>query len=241
MKKNWYNILPWIALLSGVLLVLLVIAAIVFKPQRNVENTVNKKIVFDKLKQISLESKETLNSKAFFDYVNKTISCNVINTIWIINQKDEIVYARGLMAASTPLNTIVYSLIDDQNRGLINAVEGSIDTVQKQVISIAAAIRREGEHNDIFGHLVMPLKSNQNELAGFIGVAYSLENDSESSVAIFIIIDVALIICFLVYWLSIPVWVYFDSRKRNDKYILWTVFVLIGNLPAYIAYLLSRE
>jgi|WetSurMetagenome_2_1015567.scaffolds.fasta_scaffold58482_1 hypothetical protein len=241
MKKNWYNILPWIALSSGVLLVLLVIAAIIFKPQQNIENTENKKIVFDKLKQISLESKDMLNRKAFFDYVNKTINCNVINTIWIINQKGEIVYAKGLMAASTPLNATVYSLIDDQNRGLINAVEGSIDTVQKQVISIAAAIRREGEHNDIYGHLVMPLKSNQVELAGFIGVAYSLENDSEPSVAIFIIIDVALIICFLVYWLSIPFWVYFDSRKRNDKYILWTIFVLIGNLPAYIAYLLSRK
>jgi hypothetical protein len=241
MKKNWYNILPWIALSSGVLLVLLVITTIVFKPQRNAENTENKKIVLDKLKQISLESKETLNSKTFFDYVNKTIDCNVINTIWIINQKGEIVYAKGLMASSTPLNATAYNLIDDQNRGLINAVEGNIDTVQKQIIIIAAAIRREGEHNDIYGHLVKPLKSNQNELAGFIGVAYSLEDNSEHSVAIFITIDIALIFCFFVYWLSIPVWVYLDSRKRNDKYILWAVFVLIGNLPAYIAYLISRK
>src|ERR1035437_4421832 len=241
MKKNWYNILPWIALSSGVLLVLLVITTIVFKPQRNAENTENKKIVLDKLKQISLESKETLNSKTFFDYVNKTIDCNVINTIWIINQKGEIVYAKGLMASSTPLNATAYNLNDDQNRGLINAVEGNIDTVQKQIIIIAAAIRREAEHNDIYGHLVKPLKSNQNELAGFIGVAYSLEDNSEHSVAIFITIDIALIFCFFVYWLSIPVWVYLDSRKRNDKYILWAVFVLIGNLPAYIAYLISRK
>jgi len=242
MKKNWYNILPWIALLSGVLLVLSAIAAIVFDPHRNIEdNRVNRKIAFDKLKQISLGSKEMLNGKAFFDYVDSTIGGNSINTIWIITAKGEIVYAKGLMAASTPLNSTVYSLIDDQNRGLINAVEENIDPLQKQVISIAAAIRREGESNDMLGHLVMPLKSTQNELAGFIGVAYSLEDDSEPSVAIYIIIDVALIICFLVYWLSIPVWVYFDSRKRNDKYILWTVFVLIGNLPAYIAYLISRK
>jgi hypothetical protein len=239
MKKNWYNILPWIALLSGVLLVLLVIAAIVFKPQGNIENTENKKIAFDKIKQISLESKETLNSKSFFDYVDNTIFGNPINTIWIITEKGEIVYAKGTMAASTPANTNVHNSIDYQNRGLINAVEGSLDTIQKQLISIAAAIRNEGEHNDVFGHLVMPLKSNQNELAGFIGVAYSLDN-SNPPFEIYLI-GIAIFVCFLVFWLSIPVWVYFDSHKRNDKYILWTMFVLIGNLPAYIAYLISRK
>jgi hypothetical protein len=239
MKKNWYNILPWIALLSGVLLILLVIASIVFKPQRNYENTVNKKVALDKLRQISLDSKNMLNKKSFFDYVEKTISCNEINTIWLINEQGEIVYAKGLMAASTPLNASVYCLIDYQNRGLINAIEESIDTLQKQVISIAAAIRSEGEHNDVFGHLVIPLRSNQDEIAGFIGVAYLLDN-SKPPFEIYII-GIGLFICFLIYWLSIPVWVYFDSRQRNDKYILWAVFVLIGNLPAYIAYLISRK
>ena len=231
--------LPWIALLSGALLVLSVIAAIVFKPQGNIENSENKKIAFDKLKQIGLESRETLNSKVFFDYVNSTIFSNPINTIWIITAKGEIVYAKGTMAASTPIHTNVNNSIDYQNRGLINAVEGNLDTIQKQVLNIAAAIRNEGEHNDVFGHLVMPLKSNQNELAGFIGVAYSLDNSNFPFEKY--IIGIAILVSFLVYWLSIPIWVYFDSRKRNDKYILWTMFVLIGNLPAYIAYLISRK
>jgi hypothetical protein len=239
MKKNWYNILPWIALVSGFLLVLLVIAAIVFKPQSNFENTENKKIAFDKIKQISLESKGTFNSKAFFDYVDSTILGDPINTIWIITEKGVIVYAKGIMAASTPVNTIVQNSINYQNRGLINAVDGSLDTIQKQVISIAAAIRNEGEHNDVFGHLVIPLKSNRNELAGYIGVAYSL-NNSKPELEVYII-EIAIFICFFLYWLSMPVWVYFDSRNRNDRHILWTMFVLIGNLPAYIAYLISRK
>jgi len=239
MKKNWHNILPWISLLSGFLLVSLLIVAIVFKPQRDFEKTENKKIALDKIKHISLENKRTLNSKVFFDYVDSTISGNPINTIWIISEKGVIVYAKGTMAASTPVNTIVYNSIDYQYRGLINAVEGSLDTIQKQVLFIAAAIRNEGEHNDVFGHLVMPLKSNQNELAGFIGVAYSL-NNSKPELEVYII-GIAIFICFFLYWLSMPVWVYFDSRDRNDRHILWTMFVLIGNLPAYIAYLISRK
>jgi hypothetical protein len=239
MKRNWYNILPWIALLSGILLVLFVIIAIVFKPHGNIENTENKKIAFSKIKRISLESKDKLNSKAFFDYVDSTIFGNPINTIWIVTEKGEFVYAKGTMAASTPVNTNVHNSIDYQNRGLINAVEANLDSAQKELLTMAAAIRNEGEHNDVFGHLVVPLKSNQNELAGFIGVAYSLDN-SNPPFDIYII-GIAIFVFFIVYWLSIPVWIYFDSRKRNDRYIFWTMFVLIGNLPAYIAYLISRK
>lgn len=239
MKKNWYSILPWISLVSGILVVLLITAAIIFKPNQNIENTANRKIAIDKLKQVSLEHEEQLNSKAFFDYVDKSVIWDVANTVWIIDEKGEIVYAKGMMAASTPLNVSVYSLIDDQSRGLINAVEGNLDALQKQTISIAAAIRREGEHNDVYGHLVVPLKTNRNELAGFIGIAYSLSN-SEPPFSIYAI-GFALFICFLAYWLSIPVWVYFDSRKNNEKSLLWTIFVLIGNLPAYIAYLISKK
>jgi len=239
MKKNWYNILPLIALLSGVLLVLLVIAAIVFKPHRNIENAGNRKIAYDKLKQIQIKSKEIFNSKSFKDYFDKTLDCSVINTKWLISDNGVIIYANGMMAPSTPLNTSIYSSIDDQSLGLINAVDGNIDTLQKELMYAAAAIRSEGEHNDIIGHIVMPLKTSSNELVGLIGVAYALDGSAQP--AQIYVIAIALIISFLMYWLSFPLWVYFDCREKNNKYILWTLFVLIGNLPAYIAYLITRK
>ena len=239
MKKNWYNILPLIALLSGVLLVLLVIAAIVFKPHGNIENAGNRKIAYDKLKQIEIKSKEIFNSKSFKDYFDKTLDCSVINTKWLISDNGVIIYANGMMAPSTPLNTSIYSSNDDQSLGLINAVDGNIDTLQKELMYAAAAIRSEGEHNDIIGHIVMPLKTSSNELVGLIGVAYALD-DSARPAQIYVI-AIALIISFLMYWLSFPLWVYFDCREKNNKYILWTLFVLIGNLPAYIAYLITRK
>lgn len=105
---------------------------------------------------------------------------------------------------------------------------------------IAAAIRREGEHNDMLGHIVMPLWTSSNELAGFIGVAFELDGPIQP-IQIYTISSIALVVCFFIYWLSIPLWVYFDSRNKSKKYILWTLFVSIGNLPAYIAYLLSRK
>jgi len=239
MNKIGWRILPWVALSSGILIILLLVLAIIFKPSRNIENTVNRKIAFDALKQIRLESADNLNSKAFFDYFEKTLSCSVISTKWLVSAKGEVIYAKGIMAASTPLNSNIYTLVDAQNRGLIDAVEFNVDSLQKRILFVAASIRREGDHNDIYGHLVIPLKTSTNVMAGFIGVAYSLD-DSKPPVVIYVI-SIALIICFLLYWLSLPIWVYFDCREKNNKYILWSIFVLFGNVPALIAYLISNK
>jgi hypothetical protein len=239
MQKTWYRILPWVALSSGILIILLLASAIIFKPSQNIENTVNRKIALDKLKQIRAESADNLNSKAFFDYFDKTLSCSVISTKWLVSERGEVIYAKGVMAASTPLNSNIYSLVDSQNRGLIDAIECNVDSVQKRIMFVAASIRREGDHNDIYGHLVMPLKTSSNVLIGFVGVAYSLD-DSKPHIQNYVI-SIALIICFLLYWLSLPLWVYFDCREKNNKYILWTIFVFLGNIPALIAYLISNR
>jgi hypothetical protein len=214
--------------------------ATILKPSKNIESSVNRKIAFDKLKQIRIESTENLNSKAFFDSFDNVLNCSVITTKWLISEKGEIIYANGVMARSTPLNSNIYSLVDTQNRGLIDAIEYNVDSVQKHIMFVAASIRREGDHNDIFGHLVMPLKTSSNVLVGFVGVAYSLD-DSNPPFQNYYVIIIALIICFLLYWLLLPLWVYFDCRERNNKYILWSIFVLFGNVPALIAYLISNR
>ena len=240
MKKTWYRILPWMALSSGILVILLLGLAAILKPSKNIESTVNRKIALDKLKQIQVESVDNINSKAFFDYLDKTLSCSVINTKWLVSGEGEIIYAKGIMAQSTPLNSNIYSFEDDQSRGLIDAVECNLDSVQKGIMFVAASIRSEGEHNDIYGHLVMPLKTSSNVLVGFVGVAYSLD-DSKPPILNYYVIIIALIICFLLYWLLLPLWVYFDCRERNNKYILWSTFVFFGNIPALIAYLISNR
>jgi len=240
MKKTWYRILPWMALLSGILVILLLGLATILKPSKNVESTVNRKIALDKLKQIRIDSTENLNSKGFFDYCDKTLSGSVINSKWLVSDKGEIIYAKGMMAQSTPLGSNIYSIEDAQSSGIIDAVECNLDSVQKGILYFASSIRREGEHNDILGHLVMPLKTSSDVLVGFVGVAYPLD-DSQPSFQNYYLIIIALIVCFLLYWLLLPLWVYFDCRVRNNKYILWSIFVFFGNIPALIAYLISNR
>lgn len=239
MKKEWYSKLPWVGSISGGLMIILFALAIIFLPTVDPESTVNRKIASDKLKEIKIESRKTLNSKTFTDYLNKTLDSSVINTKWLINENGEIIFANGMMAASTPENTSIYNLADNQSLGLIKAVEENIDSQQKLLLYVAAAIRNEGDHNDMIGHIVMPLHTSSDELVGFVGVAYDLDNTAQPLQ--FYIVDIALMISFLVYWFSFPLWVYFDGHKRDNKYILWTLFVLVGNLPAYIAYLITKK
>ena len=240
MKKVGYSILPWGALISGILVILLLGLAIILKPSKNTQSTVNRKMALEKLKQIRMDSTVNLKSKAFIGYIEKVLDCSVITTKWLISTKGEIYYANGTMAKSTPLNTSIYNLVDDQSRGLIDAVGNNLDPVGKDLLYAAASIRREGDHNDMYGHIVMPLKTSTNVLAGFVGVAYSLD-DSKQPVRNYDVIIMALVLCFLLYWLLLPIWVFFDCRERNSKYILWSIFVLFGNLPAVLAYLLSNR
>jgi hypothetical protein len=239
MKKEWYSRLPWVGLMSGGLMIILLLLAVILKPTVNSENAANRKTANNKLQEVRIENKELFNSKAFIDYLNKTLDGSVINTKWLINESGVIVYASGMMAASTPLNTSIYSLNDSQSLGLINAVEENMDSLQRELLYAAAAIRGERDHNDVIGHIVIPLKTGSDDLAGFIGVAYDLDDTVPSFR--FYVIDITMVLSFLVYWMSFPLWVYFDSRKRDNKYILWTFFVLIGNLPAYIAYLITKK
>jgi hypothetical protein len=239
MKKIWYRVLPGMALTSGILVIILLVLGAVLKPSNNRVSPVNRKIALDKLKQIRVENAD-INSKAFLDYFEKTLNCSVIDTKWLISEKGEIIYTNGTMAQSTPLHSNIYSFEDAQSQGLIAAVDFNMDSLQKRIMLIAARIRCEGEHNDIFGHLVIPLKTSSNVLVGFVGVAYNLDAKTPSFQNYYLII-IALVFCFLLYWLLLPLWVYFDCRERNNKYVLWTLFVLIGNLPAYIAYLLTRK
>ena len=240
MKKIGYRLLPWLALSSGILVIFLLGLAIVLKPSKNIESTINRKLALEKLKQIRMDSTENLNSGAFIGYIEKVLDCSVITTKWLISAKGEIVYAKGAMARSTPLNASIYKRVDAQNFGLIDAVADHLDTVQKSLLFAAATIRSEGEHNDMYGHLVMPLKTSSNVLAGFVGVSYSL-NDSEQPFKDYDILILALNSCFLLYWLSLPLWVFFDCCEKNSKYMLWSIFVLFGNIPALVAYLLSNR
>jgi hypothetical protein len=239
MKKNWINALPRVALLTGFGVLILFVLAVIFRPVPVIETNQHKTMIIKIIQDQLSDNKGDPNDKTFQKHFDKLIDGKVIHTVWLVDTSGRFVYAKGLMSAGTSINSNAFDRTDPQSRGLISAVEGNLDKYQKMMLYIAAAMRREGEHNDIYGHIVMPLKSVSSGITGYVGIAYELGEPRQASVRI--LIGISLAVFFLIYWLSLPLWVYYDSRERKSSGMLWTLFVFLGNLPALVAYLIWKK
>jgi hypothetical protein len=110
---------------------------------------------------------------------------------------------------------------------------------QKLQMLAAAAVRREGDHNDVFRHLVRAVPDGTGELGALVVLAYDVSPALGSPPsASYIALLLTSLVGFLVYWLGLPLWVYLDARARGDAAALWGVFVLFTNLVGLIGYLI---
>jgi hypothetical protein len=108
-------------------------------------------------------------------------------------------------------------------------------------LRLAAALRREGEHNDIYRHMVRSIPGPDGETAAYIGVAYEAVDTAPGTADIIILLLGGA--GFLVYWLGLPLWVTLDSRAGGGgrAAVLWGMFVLVANAAGLLAYLLVRH
>lgn len=130
-------------------------------------------------------------------------------------------------------------------------VRGVLDTVseeefspdQRTMLLVASAIRAEWTHNDIYRHLVCPIRSPEGSTVAIVGASYTVTggvHDKWGPVGL-ILSGVPLLFGFALYWLGVPLWVFLDARERGERGALWAAFVLLGNLVALLAYLLVQR
>lgn len=125
---------------------------------------------------------------------------------------------------------------------LILAVEPALLSPDVEMeLRLAAALRREGEHNDIFGHLVRSIPGPDGKAAAFIGITYEAVDTAPAATDIAFLVLGA--IGFLFYWLGLPLWVVTDARTGGTwrSAILWGMFVLVANAAGLLAYLLVKH
>ena len=103
----------------------------------------------------------------------------------------------------------------------------------------ASAIRRERTHNDIYRHLLRPVRGADGAVVAMIGVAYEISGGAHITPG-WKATMLAAVIGLGAYWLSLPLWVLFDARDRGERAWPWTTFLLLGNVVALTAYVLAR-
>ncbi|MCL5985152.1 MAG: hypothetical protein M1371_01135 [Actinobacteria bacterium] len=131
----------------------------------------------------------------------------------------------------------------DMARVLEAVDEGTFSESQKLQLFTIGAMRSEGEHNDVFRHLVRPIFNQSGETVALVALAYDVSPYVQYPGMSTVILTVVSVLGIIVYWLGLPLWALFDSRARGESAILWGFFVLITNLAGLIAYLIviSRQ
>jgi hypothetical protein len=156
--------------------------------------------------------------------------------VWIADGDGKIVIAQGGPAQKGD----TLEQLNSNESDLVDSVEPGLLTDQAEMeLRLAVAIRREGEHNDVFRHAVRSIKGPDGEVVAYAAIAYDASPRVSAPPGLLDQAMLGLVIAgFAIYWFGLPLWVALDARTRKEPSALWVMFVLLTNLAGLMAYLL---
>jgi len=236
MSKISLKYLPWLALagllLAGVSLAL----GIRSRAQMLSEDPETRSSTLSTLSAVAALQPGSIDDSAFLQDVRESLEAPYIATVWLFAPDGErVLFKEGSTANATAPS-------GEMEKILAALPQDALQSDQSAMLRAVAAMRIEGEHNDIYNHLLLPVNNPQGELIGFLGAAYEVSRSISGYVDVgFMAGIIALIAGLALYWLSLPVRVLLDARSRQERAWAWFVFVLLGNLVALAAYLIIRR
>jgi hypothetical protein len=181
----------------------------------------------------------SIDDPLFRQSVDKFSRTHHVWYVWLISVDGRIVFSNAQMAERGSVEELA---LDETRRVLSEMPEGFLSAQQRIALLAASAIQREGEHNDILRHMIRPVRGSGDVDLGFVGVAYEASASAGSFPGYGYAAGVmAIPFGLAVYWMSLAWWVYLDARERRERAWVWAMFVLLGNLVALFAYLLTRH
>ena len=180
----------------------------------------------------------SLDEPSFRQALEKLPQTQYVFGIWLIRPDGQIAFSNVGYANH---GRVEEWATEETQRILSEMPESFITPRQRTAFLAASAIQSEGEHNDVFRQMIRLLKNDSGAELGFIGVSYNINAASSDfpgyvyATALFLIP-----IGLLVYWLVLPWWVFLDAKERGERAWVWAMFVLMGNLVALFAYILTR-
>jgi hypothetical protein len=231
------SIIPWIALAAAVLAAA---TAAIWWPQRRdmlIDTGETRPVVDAALDRITDRKPGSIDEPQLLESIRKLQDTQHIASIWLFSEDGTLVYSSKMV----PRDGAAEERATLETRQLLESIpEDALTTSQRTLILAASAIRSEGEHNDVYRHMVREIRSAGGGLLGWIGAAYDINPAIDGPGLRWIVSILAWLFFMGVYWLSLPLYVWLDARERGEKAGIWAVFVLIGNLVALLAYLLVR-
>ena len=184
----------------------------------------------------------TLDDPSFRREVGALVHAPYVATVWLISPDGRFVYAEGSTTASASAGNVA-DLATTETRHIAESLAGVLPDDQRRLLLAASAIQREGEHNDVYRHLVRVIRGKDGRETGLLGVAYDVSPALAAPPSFAYAASlVGFVVSIAVYWFSLPLWVWFDARARGGRTPgAWAGFVLIGNVVALAAYLVTQR
>ncbi|MFC1763260.1 hypothetical protein ACFL6U_14425 [Planctomycetota bacterium] len=181
----------------------------------------------------------SLDDLSFRQAVESFRHTRYVGRVWLIYPDGQIAISNTQSAHDERVDEWA---TEETHRILSEMPEGFLTPLQRTALLAASAIQREGEHNDVFRHMVRLIRTGDETDLGIIAVSYDANPELGSfpgigyAVALFVIpLGLA------VYWLALVGWIFFDAKAHGERAWVWALFVLLGNLVALFAYLLVRQ
>jgi hypothetical protein len=238
MAERWKKVLPVVAVVAAVAtlsMVLLVGPWLGGKALRT-DTGETKRAVEAVLVPVLALHPASIEDAGFRTEAVRANDATYVAYVWLFAPDGRIV--EGNQAAAR--DTAAESATKEMRRVLGTLPHGALSEAQRTALLAASAMGREGEHNDVFRHMLREVRGPEGELVGWIGVTYDVSPAMGDPGIGYIAFVLLLLLSTSVYWLSLPAWVWMDARARGERAWTWAVFLLVGNLVALIAYILVR-
>ncbi|MCL6451740.1 MAG: hypothetical protein K6T75_10650 [Acetobacteraceae bacterium] len=159
--------------------------------------------------------------------------------VWLVDASARVVFSSGGRARA---GASAEALATPEMRQVLEELPpGGLSPALRLSLLVASALQAEGEHNDVFRHLVREVAGPDGSLRGVVGVTYEVSPAVGRPPLGMLAGVLGFAVSFVTYWLTLAAWVYLDARRSGERAVPWTALVLLGNLVALIAYLLVRR
>jgi hypothetical protein len=193
--------------------------------------------VSETLSQILDLQPSSFDDPTFQQAITQAENAPYVATLWLFSPDGKILRGNQVLSEGT-----VEEFVTEETKRVLAALpKDYLTDDQRTAISVAAVMQAEGEHNDVFRHMIREVYGQDGHLVALLGATYDVSPSiGAAPSAIWILLVLCIVGGLGVYWLSLPLWVWFDARARGERYWIWATFVLIGNLVALMAYILGR-
>ena len=173
--------LPSLAL-AGVFVLLISMAVLSFLRRPLVTDTgETRPFVEATLTELQAMHPTSLDAPAFRRTVERAAQAPHVVTVWLIAPDGRFVYAAGSTAASTPPGTLAEELASRETLRMLSTLpDDALSAEQRAMLLSVSAIRREGDHNDVFRHMLKPVHDSDGQLIALVGVAYEASTSEVS-------------------------------------------------------------